>query len=218
MKNVIGVTVLSNKMFQLKEWWETHKPNWNNIKNKIGFSLSNFIKIYNKYRFIFLFFIWILASLIFPSYYIFNTCAIIIIAGLSILAKYINFIIKKFYITTDFSNAQESLDKLIADCIQEYTTMNTMDNITYINDVLENKIREEVINMVVTKMSRQLYTKLTLLYNEDVIHEIIATRVYIIVMRLVVEINKDKDSETMNNPPINNQSFDLGRYMMMPEE
>ena len=217
MKNVIGVTVLSNKKFQLKEWWKSHKPNWENIKNKIKFNLDNFIDTYNKYRFIFLFFIWILAIIIDQNRYIFNTCAIITVAGLSILAKYINFNIKKFYITTDFSNAQELLDKLIADCIQEYTTMNTMDNITYINDVLENKIREEVINMVVTKMSKQLYTKLTLLYNENVIHEIIATRVYIIVMRLVVEINKDKDSETINTPTPN-QSFDLGRYMMMSEE
>ena len=121
--------------------------------------------------------------MIYEEYYALNTIAILFVASLSLIAKYTNFLTDRFFLVKDFSNGIKQLDVLIADCIQEYCLMNGLVNLTFISDAEETKMRTEVTNMVVAKLSHQLMLKLKTQYNENVVHEIIATRVYIIVMK-----------------------------------
>jgi len=217
-KNKIGISSISKYTFRIKEWWRIHKPNKNNIINQIKFDIDNFIDLYNEYRFIILFIIWIILNIIYKDSIIFNSILILSVAGLSIIVKYLNFKEDQFYLTTDFSSAIKDLDNLISECIQEYTLMNDLQNPVYINDITETKIREEVINLVIAKLSKRLIRKLTITYNPEVVHKIIAIRVYMIVMRLVVEINKDKDANEQQANQTQNTSFDLSKYMIYKEE
>ena len=145
-----------------------------------------------------------------------NSLIVFCAALISVLVKYLNFKEDQFYLTTDFSSAMKDLDALISDCIQEYMLMNDLQNPVYINDVTETKIREEVINLVIAKLSKRLLNKLSIAYNPEVVHKVIAIRVYIIVMRLIVEINKDKETNTTEQQK-ENTSFDLSKYMVYEE-
>ena len=215
-KNKLGITKMTSYSFRIKEWWRTHKPNKENIKSQIKFTADWIMNTYNEYRFIILLLVWILMNLVYKDNIVFNSILIISVACISVVVKYLNFKEDQFYLTTDFSSTIKDLDSLISDCIQEYTLMNNIQDPVYINDATESKIREEVINLVIAKISKRLIDKLSITYNPDVIHKIIAVRVYLIVMRLVVEINKDKGNEQVAEQQ-QNQGFDLSKYMMYNE-
>jgi len=210
MKNYIGTTMIKRKTFQLREDLKAKIPSLNKVLDNIKQIVDKCLDVYNAYRFIILFFLWIILNLLNSGMYIVNTVGVLSVALLSIVVKYLNFIEKRFYLTKDFSKAIFQLDSLISECIQEYSLMNGIAGLTFINDKEETKIRTEVTNMVVAKMSDQLVSKLIAQYNENVIHEIVATRVYIIVMNLVIEINKDKP--TSDKAPANDQ-FDISKMI-----
>lgn len=218
MKNKIGVSALSHTIFNIKEWWRMRRPTIGGIKSSIKNCVDSFVQLYVDYTYIMLALLWILMNVLKPEFIVFNSFFVLCIACISIVVKYLKFTENKFYMTTDFSSAIKELDNLISDCIQEYMLMNDMQDPVYINDVLENRLREEVINLVIAKLSKRLLNKLTVVYNEEVVHKVIAIRVYIIIMRLVIEINKDKDSNSVNEQQEINKSFDLSKYMMMEEE
>ena len=219
-KNKIGNNNLTRRIFQFKEWWKMHNLSISKIIEKIKNTADTIKSIYSEYCFIIIALFWILSIIIDNSNIVLYSFISLCVISLSIVFKYVEFIKEKFYITTDFSSTIKELDDLISDCIQEYTLMNSLQDPVYINDVLESKIREEVINLVIAKISKRLLKKLSIAYNSDIVHEVIAIRVYIIVMRLVVEINKTKDEEVTNTPTNNNQTstFDLARYMSQYEE
>ena len=216
-KNKLGVNSLARLTFQLKEWWKMHSPTIAGMTEKIKRIVDKVNHIYSEYCFICLALLWIILTVIQRYAIVLNTFIVLSIAVLTIVYKYMTFIEDKFYITTDFSSTIKELDELISDCIQEYTLMNSLQDPVYINDATESKIREEVISLVIAKMSKRLLKKLSITYNQDIVHEVIAVRVYIIVMRLVVEINKTKDEENIPNQP-QTSTFDLSRYMSQYEE
>ena len=209
-KNLIGTSVVSRKIFQIKEWIKIHTPSIVSILEFIKHTIDSFIQLYNNYRFIVLFFFWIILNLVYKDYYALNTIAILFVASLSLVAKYTNFLTDRFFLVKDFSNGIKQLDVLIADCIHEYCLMNGLVSLTFISDAEETKMRTEVTNMVVAKLSHQLMLKLKTQYNENVVHEIIATRVYIIVMNFTIDINKDKPSS--DNAPVNDQ-YDMSKFL-----
>lgn len=208
-KNSIGKNILSHKWFQIKEWFKVYIPKPTTILESIKYSIDIFINIFDKYRFLFLFIFWIIINLILPSNYIINTIGVLLMAFITLAAKYINFLIDRFYLTKNFSNGIKQLDVLIADCIQEYCIMTGTASMTFISDVEETKMRSEVLNMVVAKISNELLLKLKTQYNENSIHEIIASRVFIIVMNFVVDINKDKPTSDNQD----NNQFDLTKFL-----
>ena len=208
-KNSIGKNIISHKTFQIKEWLKVHIPNKNTILDFIKYRVDSFIKFYNEYRFLLLFLFWIIINYINDNYIV-NTIAVLTMAVISLFAKYISFLIDRFYLTKDFSNGIKQLDILIADSIQEYCLMNGMIGTTFISDNEETKLRNEVTNLVVAKLSDQLIIKLKTQYNANSVHEIIATRIYIIVMNFVSDINKDKPSS--DNSPTNDQ-FDMSKFL-----
>lgn len=208
-KNSIGKNIISHKTFQIKEWFKVHTPSVNSILDFIKYRIDSFIKIYNEYRFLLLFIFWIVVNYVNDNYIV-NTIAVLCMAVISLLAKYVGFLMNRFYLTKDFSNGIKHLDILIADSIQEYCLMNGMIGTTFISDNEETKLRNEVTNLVVAKLSDQLLLKLKTQYNANSVHEIIATRIYIIVMNFVSDINKDKPSS--DQQPVNDQ-FDMSKFL-----
>ena len=209
-KNSIGRNILSHKTFQIREWFKTHIPSSTTVLGAIKYSVDTFLNTYKNYSFIILFIFWIILNCIFKDKYVINTISVLVMAIISLMSRYISFSIDRFYLIKDFNNGIKQLDILIADCIQEYCLMNGLTGITFISDTEETKIRQEVTNMVVAKLSDQLLLKLKTQYNANAVHEIIATRVYIIVMNFVVGINQDKP--TSDNAPVNDQ-FDMSKFL-----
>ena len=198
-KNSLGRSSLYYKYIQIKENIKSKLPNIIITTEKTKHNIDSFIDLYKTYGFLILFVLWLLIVLLFKDKYIFSTCAILAVAIITIINKFINFKIDQFYLTTSFDNANKELNDLITECIVEYMSMNGYDGDTFINMKQEDRIRTEIVNMVTAKISDNLMLKLSTFYNKKIIYEIIATRVYTTIMQFVVTNNVDKDSANKNN-------------------
>lgn len=115
-----------------------------------------------------------------------------------LINKYISLQRDRFYLTRDFSSAIKQLDDIIAECMTEYTIFNNYDKEdSYITEAEQDKIREELTNMVSSKISNVLIKKLSLYYNSESIYTIIAMKINVFIMNYVITNNKISDSKTI---------------------
>lgn len=85
------------------------------------------------------------------------------------------------------------LDTLIEECFNEYLVLNVLYNKPdYINNELENEICTNVANLVGSRISPTLIDKLSLVYNPNMIGELIAKKTYIYTLNYTVQTNQPK--------------------------
>lgn len=131
----------------------------------------------------------------------------IVIISLLILFTYsirIHFKIKKEYVklqeykinvnTQIDEEIPAILELIINECFLDYCSLNIeLSTNEYMNDEMEAKIRGDLTNKVSQRISPTAITKLSLYYNPRAIGEIIADKIYILVMNYVVDYNRIKD-------------------------
>lgn len=89
------------------------------------------------------------------------------------------------------SSIPQILDTIITDAFQDYQIMELFPrNEPYITDDREKEIRSGLIEKVANRLSPMALDKISLFYNIHKIDEIIADKVYIIVMNYVIEHNR----------------------------
>ena len=89
------------------------------------------------------------------------------------------------------SSIPQILDTIITDAFQDYQIMELFPrNEPYITDDREKEIRSGLIEKVANRLSPMSLDKISLFYNIHKIDEIIADKVYIIVMNYVIEHNR----------------------------
>lgn len=95
---------------------------------------------------------------------------------------------------TDTSTFEEELDSIILDCLNQYDILNIAyrSDIVYINDALEASIRTDVAEMVSKRLTDHFIAKLSLIYNQSAITDIVGKRIYLAVMNYRLEFNKGK--------------------------
>ena len=80
------------------------------------------------------------------------------------------------------NTALDVLDSLINDVLEEYTVFEIKTkNIDYINNKLEDKIRDYLTEEIPKRISILLMKKLEYMYNSEYIGELIGKRIYMIV-------------------------------------
>ena len=95
------------------------------------------------------------------------------------------------------SSIPKILESIINDAFQDYQIMTLIPRQElYINSEREKEIRKDLVEKVVTRISPMALDKVSLFYNIHQIDEIIADKVYIIVMNYVVEHNRVVSSES----------------------
>ena len=90
-------------------------------------------------------------------------------------------------------NTPNLLENIIAEALQDYIILNP--NISmeqYLNSEKEAEIRDGVSDFVSSRLSPASINKLSLYYNEETLHEVIAIKIYIAVTNYVVEYNRAK--------------------------
>ena len=94
---------------------------------------------------------------------------------------------------------ETKLDQIIQDAITEYAALNiSYQNDVYINDKMQDEIRQSVSEDVNNKLSDTMLNKLALLYKTDKIADIIATKIYMAVMLFTIQHDSGK-SPTPNS-------------------
>ena len=95
---------------------------------------------------------------------------------------------------TDTSAFENELDAVILDCLNQYDILNIAyrSDIVYINDALEASIRTAVAEMVSERLTDHFIAKLSLIYNQSAITEIVGKRIYLAVMNYILDFNKGK--------------------------
>ena len=82
------------------------------------------------------------------------------------------------------------LEIIINDCFNDYKIKELLPlEDKYINSEGEKKIRDGLVDMVTSRISKATFDKLSLFYNLENIGSIIGDKIYIIVMNYVVEHN-----------------------------
>ena len=103
----------------------------------------------------------------------------------------------KFQITTEInSDIMDLFDNFLSDCFDDYI----LDHPEYVDAVYltsqqELSVRNDMINLVGDRISPFLYQKLSLYYNEEVLPDIIARRVYHLVTAYAINKNTPKQSK-----------------------
>ena len=90
----------------------------------------------------------------------------------------------------------EHLDRVILEAFEEYMVLNeAYKKVDYINKEMETRILHGVSEYVDKRMSSLFYSKLTMYYNEEFISQIIANKIYILVMNNSIQNNQIRDEE-----------------------
>lgn len=85
----------------------------------------------------------------------------------------------------------EVLELLISECFKEYRIISLEHlNEGYINSEREAAIRQDLVDTVTMHLSSAMLDKLSLFYNIQNIGEILANKIYIVVMNYVADHNK----------------------------
>ena len=90
----------------------------------------------------------------------------------------------------------ETLDKMIMESFEEYMILNeSFNDVQFLSRDMEEKISHGVNAVVSRKLSDIFKIKLATYYNEENIPEIIAQKIYILVMNYSIKTNGIKDDE-----------------------
>ena len=93
----------------------------------------------------------------------------------------------------DTSNVENELDTIIQNAITVYAALNiSYQDDVYINDKMEEDIRNSVVGDVNDKLTLTMLNKLSLVYKSDRIEDIIAMKIYLAVMLYRVQHNSGK--------------------------
>lgn len=116
-----------------------------------------------------------------------------------IIRRYLSAIneIKQFKIMTD-AQVDESLYKIIDEYIDyifnDYLILVfELRDLDYINTEEEKKMIKDLLERIMGRMSNTIMSKMILLYNKDMIPDILAEKVTIKVTQYVLEYNKPKN-------------------------
>lgn len=118
---------------------------------------------------------------------------------LVLIYKYLKFKEDQFYLNLDVSDVTIELDNFIKECLTEYIAFNNYQEVTYITSESEDKIKEELVNMVSSRLSDRLFKKLCIKYKESAVYDIIAVHIASIVMGYAIETNHQNDLNKINN-------------------
>ncbi len=106
--------------------------------------------------------------------------------------KKAEFFMKEFTVQK-IEDTQKMLDMLITECFDDYLANNPeYVSSTYITEEIELKIIKDIADRVSLRMSEGLFRRLTMYYNERVITDLIAEKVYLKVTNFIVSINMTK--------------------------
>ena len=95
------------------------------------------------------------------------------------------------------NTALDVLDSLINDVLEEYTVFEIKTkNIDYINNKLEDKIRDYLTEEIPKRISILLMKKLEYMYNSEYIGELIGKRIYMIVTDYTLRFNVQNEPTT----------------------
>lgn len=88
-------------------------------------------------------------------------------------------------------NIPELLNRIITDNFNEYMVLNPkyLEEL-YINNEQQREIVEEVVSLILSRISKSLWYKLSLYYNEKALVDIITKNVYTAIVNFAVEKNK----------------------------
>lgn len=199
--NVIGISKTVLWKEKINRTFNNFKNRCQNTKMNLKSYLLSFNELYKEYPFMILFFAWMFLMLV-GNRPIANTTIVLIVAALTIVNKFVNNRFNKFILMHDFNIANKNLDLLITSCIEEYLIMNGLSEKKFFTSDEENKMREEITNMVSSKISKKLLFELTECYNEDVVYTIIGSRIYVLITKIITYTNTQKVPENVNNSPI----------------
>ena len=95
------------------------------------------------------------------------------------------------------NTALDVLDSLINDVLEEYAVFEIKTkNIDYINNKLEDKIRDYLTEEIPKRISILLMKKLEYMYNSEYIGELIGKRIYMIVTDYTLRFNVENEQTT----------------------
>ena len=95
------------------------------------------------------------------------------------------------------NTALDVLDSLINDVLEEYAVFEIKTkNIDYINNKLEDKIRDYLTEEIPKRISILLMKKLEYMYNSEYIGELIGKRIYMIVTDYTLRFNVENEPTT----------------------
>ena len=102
----------------------------------------------------------------------------------------------------DTSNIENELDTIIQNAITVYVALNLsyQDNV-YINDKMEEEIRNSVVGDVNDKLTLTMLNKLALVYKSERLEDIIAVKIYLAVMLYRVQHNSGKTATPNETKP-----------------
>ena len=95
-------------------------------------------------------------------------------------------------ISENYSNI---LDAFIMEVFNEYKILNLSYNTEYIAKDKEKKIVSDVTDMVTARLSSTMIKQLSVYYNPAALPDIIAQKIYLVVMQYVIENNRPKESK-----------------------
>lgn len=88
---------------------------------------------------------------------------------------------------------QKMLEMLINESFEDYLANNPeFISSNYITEESEIKIIKDIADRVVVRMSKAMYEKITLYYNESIITDLIAEKVYLKVTNYIISVNSSK--------------------------
>lgn len=177
------------------------------IKNKVSsffktakyYLVDKVNEIFSKYPIYVTVILAILAIIFLPTVLetIFSIAFFVVI--LVLIYKYFNFKKDQFYLNYDTSNVGTELDNFIKECLTEYVTFNGYQEVSYLSSEDEDKLKEELVNMVSARLSDRLFKRLCIAYKESAVYDIIAIHIATIVMGYVIETNRQQDLDKINN-------------------
>ena len=108
-----------------------------------------------------------------------------------------NIELMKFQINTQINpDIMDLFDEFLSDCFDDYILDHPeYIDITYIAQQQEVEMRNGLLSMVGDRISPFLYQKLALYYNESILPDIIARRVYHLVTVFVMDKNTPKQNK-----------------------
>ena len=100
--------------------------------------------------------------------------------------------VSEFKYKNDAEDISEFLNNFIIECLQDYILYNILPDtgLDYINKDREAKIRNDLKNLVVNRMSDLLMKKIRLCYSSKYIELILAEKIFSAVTVYVAEFNK----------------------------
>lgn len=95
------------------------------------------------------------------------------------------------YRSSNIENIENQLDEFIDRIFQEFLFMNPVDG-EYVSEKMELDMCKDINKEVSNRISKNLIHSLSIVYNTDVLSDVISRRVYIFVSGFVMEFNTSK--------------------------